>query len=94
MPLYCRPEHVTDLILSQVVDAAEALNADLVARSIEIRHRRGRKRSFRPLQSVFRACAGNYSLDHIGHSGLAKRRSRSASKPPCRAALMTRPGIM
>ncbi len=33
--LYCRQEHVTDLILSQVVEAAEALNADLVARSIE-----------------------------------------------------------
>jgi len=31
---YCRPEHVTDLILVDVAEAAEALNADLVARCI------------------------------------------------------------
>lgn len=34
MTPYCRPDHVTDLILAEVAEAAEALNADLVARCI------------------------------------------------------------
>jgi len=35
MSPYAAPEHVTDLILAAVADAAEALNADLVARCLD-----------------------------------------------------------
>jgi len=34
MTPYAEPRHVTDLILAQVTEAAEALNADLVARCL------------------------------------------------------------